>query len=261
LSVKLTFGANKHLIIKARLELIDLSIIIPAYNEEKRIGLTLKKTFEFLEQRSWNYELITVDDGSRDQTLQVIQELAATRDDIKVVRNYRNRGKGFSVRRGLEVASGRFVGYMDADYKTDIKALDDVMSHLENNSKVVIGDRTLKNTEIIAARSLLREIGSKAFKTLLSFLMGIRDFEDTQCGFKFFCGKVMREAFLVQKVDGYMFDVEILLILTRMDYEIKKLSVEWSYDADSRFNIISGSFKNLRELAEIRWRHRSGQHR
>lgn len=261
MSVKFTSGAYEHLIRKVRLELIDLSIIIPAYNEEKRISLTLKKTCDFLEQRCWSYELIIVDDGSRDRTVRVIEELAAARDEIKVIRNDRNRGKGFSVRCGLEVARGRFIGYMDADYKTDVKALDDVMSYLENNSKVVIGDRTLKNTEIVAARSLLREIGSKAFKTLLSFLMGVRDFEDTQCGFKFFCGKVMRKAFSVQKVDGYMFDVEILLILTRMGYEVRKLPVEWSYDADSRFNVISGSLKNLGELAEIRWRHRSGQHR
>tara|TARA_B100000902_G_C27307525_1_gene916399 strand:+ start:192 stop:917 length:726 start_codon:yes stop_codon:yes gene_type:complete len=241
--------------------MIDLSIIIPAYNEEKRISLTLKKTCEFLEQRFWSYELIVVDDGSRDRTVQVIEELAIARDDIKVVRNNRNRGKGFSVRRGLEVARGRFIGYMDADYKTDIRALDDVMRYLENSSKIVIGDRTLKNTEIVAARSVLREIGSKTFKTLLSFLMGRRTFEDTQCGFKFFCSDVMRKAFLVQKVDGYMFDVEILLILTRMGYEVKKIPIEWSYDADSRFNVISGSFKNLGELAEIRWRHRSGKYR
>ncbi|MEE3234028.1 MAG: dolichyl-phosphate beta-glucosyltransferase [Candidatus Latescibacterota bacterium] len=239
---------------------MDLSIIVPAYNEEKRIGFTLGKTREFLEQRSWRYELILVDDGSRDQTVQVIQETAAGWDEIRIVQNVRNRGKGFSVRRGLEVARGRFVGFMDADYKTDISALDEVMIHLENNVEAVIGDRTLKATEILAGRSVLREFGSKTFKTFLRFLMGIRGFEDTQCGFKFFREDVMRQVFSLQKVEGYMFDVEILLILSRMNSEVRKLPVEWSYDADSRFNVISGTFKNLTELAGIRWRHRNGRY-
>ena len=107
--------------------MIDLSVIIPAYNEEKRIGLTLQKTCDFLAQRSWNYEIIAVDDGSRDQTVRVIKEMALERDAIRVFQNGRNRGKGFSVRHGLEMARGRFIGFMDADYKTDIKALDEVM--------------------------------------------------------------------------------------------------------------------------------------
>ena len=243
-----------------RVKLIDVSIIIPAYNEEDRIGSTLEKTREFLQQRPWRYELIPVDDGSRDQTVQVIQEIAVDWDDIRMVKNDRNRGKGFSVRHGLEVARGRFIGFMDADYKTDVKALDEVILHLEANADVVIGDRTLKATEILAGRSLVREMGSKAFTTLLRFLMGMRGFEDTQCGFKFFREDVMRQVFSLQEVDGYMFDVEILLILNRMNYEVRKLPVEWSYDADSRFNLVSGTLKNIMELIGIRWRHRCGQY-
>ena len=241
--------------------MIDLSVIIPAYNEEKRIGLTLQKTCDFLAQRSWNYEIIAVDDGSRDQTVRVIKEMALERDAIRVFQNGRNRGKGFSVRHGLEMARGRFIGFMDADYKTDIKALDEVMMQLENRAEVVIGDRTLQTTEILARRSVLREFGSGAFKNLLRFLMGIRDYADTQCGFKFFREQIMRQVFALQKVDGYMFDVEILLILGRMNCEVEKLPVVWSYDNDSRFNMISGTMKNLCELASIRWRHRGSQYK
>ena len=241
--------------------MIDLSVIIPAYNEEKRIGLTLQKTCDFLAQRSWNYEIIAVDDGSRDQTVRVIKEMASERDAIRVFQNGRNRGKGFSVRHGLELARGRFIGFMDADYKTDIKALDEVMMQLENRAEVVIGDRTLQTTEILARRSVLREFGSGAFKNLLRFLMGIRDYADTQCGFKFFREQIMRQVFALQKVDGYMFDVEILLILGRMNCEVEKLPVVWSYDNDSRFNMISGTMKNLCELASIRWRHRGSQYK
>lgn len=241
--------------------MIDLSVIIPAYNEEKRIGLTLQKTCDFLAQRSWNYEIIAVDDGSRDQTVRVIKEMASERDAIRVFQNGRNRGKGFSVRHGLKVARGRFIGFMDADYKTDIKALDEVMMQLENRAEVVIGDRTLQTTEILARRSVLREFGSGAFKNLLRFLMGIRDYADTQCGFKFFREQIMRQVFALQKVDGYMFDVEILLILGRMNCEVEKLPVVWSYDNDSRFNLISGTMKNLFELATIRWRHRGSQYK
>jgi|TARA_Y100000758_G_scaffold297187_1_gene256874 dolichyl-phosphate beta-glucosyltransferase len=235
---------------------MDLSIVIPAYNEEKRILTTLGKTLEFLQQRSWSYELLAVDDGSADRTVACIEEYAQDHPEVRCVQNGRNRGKGFSVRHGIQEARGKYIGFMDGDYKTDIAGLDDVMPLLEKGRDGVIGDRTLGATEFVVARKAYREWGSKVFRFLLGMLMGLQGFGDTQCGFKFFQVEVVRDLFARQKVDGFMFDVEILMLANKQGYQIDKIPVKWTFDPDSRFNPVTGTIKNFKDLARIRWMHR-----
>ena len=235
---------------------MDLSIVIPAYNEEKRILTTLGKTLEFLQQRSWSYELLAVDDGSADRTVACIEEYAQDHPEVRCVQNGRNRGKGFSVRHGIQEARGKYIGFMDGDYKTDIAGLDDVMPLLEKGRDGVIGDRTLGATEFVVARKAYREWGSKVFRFLLRMLMGLQGFGDTQCGFKFFQVEVVRDLFARQKVDGFMFDVEILMLANKQGYQIDKIPVKWTFDPDSRFNPVTGTIKNFKDLARIRWMHR-----
>ena len=235
---------------------MDLSIVIPAYNEEKRILTTLGKTLEFLQQRSWSYELLAVDDGSADRTVACIEEYAQDHPEVRCVQNGRNRGKGFSVRHGIQEARGKYIGFMDGDYKTDIAGLDDVMPLLEKGRDGVIGDRTLGATEFVVARKAYREWGSKVFRFLLGMLMGLQGFGDTQCGFKFFQVEVVRDLFARQKVDGFMFDVEILMLANKQGYQIDKIPVKWTFDPDSRFNPVTGTIKNFKDLVRIRWMHR-----
>ena len=235
---------------------MDLSIVIPAYNEEKRILTTLGKTLEFLQQRSWSYELLAVDDGSADRTVACIEEYAQDHPEVRCVQNGLNRGKGFSVRHGIQEARGKYIGFMDGDYKTDIAGLDDVMPLLEKGRDGVIGDRTLGATEFVVARKAYREWGSKVFRFLLGMLMGLQGFGDTQCGFKFFQVEVVRDLFARQKVDGFMFDVEILMLANKQGYQIDKIPVKWTFDPDSRFNPVTGTIKNFKDLARIRWMHR-----
>ncbi len=235
---------------------MELSIVIPAFNEEKRIGITLEKSIEFLAQRPWQYELLPVDDGSVDATVERIGELARQHPQIRCIENERNRGKGYSIRHGISEAKGCYIGFMDADYKTDISALDAVMPLLANGADGVIGDRTLGQTEITRARKGYRQLGSDVFRGMLQTLMGLRQFGDTQCGFKFFRAEIIRDLFDRQKVDGYMFDVEILLLASRLNYRIDKIPVKWTFDPDSRFNPVVGMVRNMSELARIRWRHR-----
>ena len=235
---------------------MDLSIVIPAYNEEKRILTTLGKTLEFLQQRSWSYELLAVDDGSADRTVACIEEYAQDHPEVRCVQNGRNRGKGFSVRHGIQEARGKYIGFMDGDYKTDIAGLDDVMPLLEKGRDGVIGDRTLGATEFVVARKAYREWGSKDFRFLLGMLLGLQGFGDTQCGFKFFQVEVVRDLFARQKVDGFMFDVEILMLANKQGYQIDKIPVKWTFDPDSRFNPVTGTIKNFKDLARIRWMHR-----
>ena len=235
---------------------MDISVIIPAYNEEKRIAFTLEKSIDFLQQRSWQYELLPVDDGSRDATVERIAEVAREFPQVRCVLNGQNRGKGYSIRHGLEEAQGNFIGFMDADYKTDIAALDHAMELLESGACGVIGDRTLGKSEIARERKRYREMGSIVFCRGLQMLMGLRGYDDTQCGFKFFRAEVMRDLFSRQKVEGYMFDVEILLLAGKLGYALERIPVKWSFDPDSRFNPVTGMIRNLGELARIRWEHR-----
>ncbi|MGB0603921.1 MAG: dolichyl-phosphate beta-glucosyltransferase [Candidatus Latescibacterota bacterium] len=237
---------------------MDISVIIPAYNEEKRIAFTLEKSIDFLQQRSWQYELLPVDDGSRDATVERIAEVAREFPQVRCVLNGQNRGKGYSIRHGLQEAQGNFIGFMDADYKTDIAALDQAMELLESGACGVIGDRTLGKSEIARERKRYREMGSIVFRRGLQMLMGLRGYDDTQCGFKFFRAEVMRDLFNRQKVEGYMFDVEILLLASKLGYALERIPVKWRFDPDSRFNPVTGMIRNLGELARIRWEHRGG---
>ena len=235
---------------------MDLSIVIPAYNEEKRILIALDKTIEFLQQRTWTYELLPVDDGSADRTVALVEEYAQDHPEVRCVQNDRNRGKGYSVRHGIEEARGKYIGYMDGDYKTDIAALDAVVPLLDAGRDGVIGDRTLGDTEFVVERKAYREVGSRVLKSLLRTLMGLQGFGDTQCGFKFFRADVVRDLFARQKVDGFMFDVEILMLANKQGYNIAKIPVKWSFDPDSRFNPVTGTIANFKDLARIRWMHR-----
>ena len=233
---------------------MDISIIVPAYNEEKAIGQTLERTLSYLAGRPWECEVLVVDDGSSDGTVARVEALAREYPGIRCLPNAQNRGKGFSIRRGVEQARGRYIGFMDADYKTEIAALDQVVQGLEQGCDGVIADRTLAASDIRLARRRFRQWGSQAFRRLLHALIGLREFGDTQCGFKFFRADVMRDLFGRQQVDGYMFDVEILLLAARSGYNVRPIAVEWRDDPDSRFKPVTGMIRNLGELARIRWR-------
>jgi len=238
---------------------MDLSIIIPAYNEEKRILITLERTTAFLAQRPWSCELLVVDDGSSDATVERVQEYASGRKAEPLVRclqNGQNRGKGYSIRHGVGEAQGNGIGFMDADYKTDIAGLDAVMPLLAEGWDGVVGDRSLSETRIEVERRRYRQIGSQLFRRLLHGFMGLKDFGDTQCGFKFFRAPIARDLFARQRMDGFMFDVEILLLASRCGYRIAKIPVVWSDDPDSRFNPVTGALQDMKELLHIRWLHR-----
>ena len=235
---------------------MDLSIVIPAYNEEKRILIALEQTLALLQQRPWSYELLVVDDGSADRTAACTAEYAREHPQVRCVQNDRNRGKGYSVQHGVAEAQGRYIGFMDGDYKTDIAALDQVMPLLAAGWDGVIGDRTLSATEFVVARRRYRQWGTEAFGWLLRTLMGLGEFGDTQCGFKFFQAAVARDLCARQQVAGFMFDVELLLLARQLGYRIAKIPVKWRFDPDSRFNPVTGTLANLKDLARIRWAHR-----
>lgn len=235
---------------------MDLTLIIPGYNEEARISLTLERSAAYLAAQPWQWEILVVDDGSADQMSARVEEFARQWPQVRSLRHSPNRGKGYAIRQGVMAAQGRYIGFTDADYKTDIAALAPAMALLEAGADGVIGDRTLSQSRIAVPRRRYRQLGTEVFRGVLLRLIGLAGFADTQCGFKFFRAEVMRDLFSRQKVDGYMFDVEILLLAVQAGHRIERLAVDWRDDPDSRFKPLSGTWRNLRELARIRWLHR-----
>lgn len=234
---------------------MDLSLLIPAYNEEARILQTVDSIGGWLATQSWSYEILVVDDGSADGTADVVEAGEAGRPALRGIRAPQNRGKGGAIRLGLEQATGEVIGYLDADDKTDIRGVAEVMARIADGADGVIGDRTLAGSDIAVARRAYRQWGSDQFRRLLRWWMGLGDFPDTQCGFKFFRASVMRDLFGRMQIDGYMFDVELLLLATRDGLRIDRIPVVWRDDPDSRFKPVSGSVRNVRELARIRRLH------
>ena len=234
-------------------ELMDLSIVVPAFNESRKITETLHAITSFLDGRPWQCEIIVVDDGSDDGTAAIVGEASREDQRIRCLCNERNRGKGYSIRNGLSHSHGDVVGFIDADNKTEIGALDQVLKQFCNSGvDGVLGDRTLVGTDIAQARRAYRQWGSEIFRYMLRFCVGLSGFPDTQCGFKFFRRPVARDLFKRQFVDGYMFDVEILLLAVRSGYNLVRIPIIWRDDPDSRFKPITGMLENLGELYRIR---------
>lgn len=231
---------------------MDLSLIIPAYNERVRVLSTVDRVRTFLDRRPWRYEILVVDDGSSDGTAEAVVAGTAERPGLQCLSSPCNRGKGAAVRLGLAAAKGGVIGFIDADDKTEVSALDVVFRRLGEGYDVVIGDRTLIGSDIAAPRRWYRQWGTDQFRRLLRWWLGLGDFPDTQCGFKFFRAAAMRELFARQQIDGYMFDVEVLLLAMRGGYRVARIPVRWRADPDSRFRPFSGSLRNLRELVRIR---------
>jgi glycosyltransferase involved in cell wall biosynthesis len=227
---------------------------MPAYNEGRRIGPTLEKTLAYLDAQSFLSQVIVVDDGSHDDTAQVVQDFCSRAPNLCLLCNESNRGKGYSIRRGVAVATGRFVGFADADYKTPIEEFDKILPWLQEGFDVVIGSRRLEESRVEIAQPLHRRLGSKAFAVATHLLIGLPDIHDTQCGFKFFRREAAQQVFSRQQVDGYMFDVESLAIAEQLGYRIQQVPIHWHNDADSRYKVVSGTLRNLSELMRIRWR-------
>jgi dolichyl-phosphate beta-glucosyltransferase len=230
---------------------IDLSIVVPAYNEARRIVSTLEAIITYLDARDLQGEIIVVADGD-DGTRERATEMAVIDPRITVLGSTTRRGKGRGVREGVQRSTGEFIGFVDADYKTPIDELDAMLPLFGAGSDVVIGSRKLATSRIDVPQPLHRRLGSSAFHAIMANLVGLHGIRDTQCGFKFFRRNVAHRIFAMQQVDGYMFDVEILRIATMLGYTIREVPVRWRDDGDTRYNPVAGTLRNARELLRIR---------
>ena len=228
-----------------------LSVIVPAYNEEKRLSKTLFNIDAYLKQQNYEYEIIAVDDGSTDTTVSLVKDLQPHMRNLQVIENKINHGKGYVTRQGLLAATGEYRLFTDADSSTSIEQIEKFLPELKNYD-IVIASRRLPGAVLDPPQTFLRTLDSKIFKLMLNttvFLPGIRD---TQCGFKLLSAKATQDILSQCHINGWVFDVEILKLSRKMGYKIKELPVVWKNDVVSHVRY-SQFFHILFDLVRIRW--------
>ncbi|MFN3202859.1 MAG: dolichyl-phosphate beta-glucosyltransferase [Bradymonadia bacterium] len=229
-----------------------LSIVIPAYNEAARIGVSLRNTLDYLDAHVPSHEVIVVDDGSSDETAEVVAGMFQGKPHLRVIRYTPNRGKGHAVRTGMLSARGDYVVFTDADGSTPIEEVEKLLFHLQRGADMVMGSRGLPESEIRQRQHIAREMMGRTFNLILrSTVMG--GFKDTQCGFKGFTAEAASALFGAAQIDGFAFDVELLL-LAKERFIVKEVPVVWYNAPHSRVSPIKDSAKMLRDVARVRWK-------
>lgn len=234
----------------------SISIIIPAYNEEKRLPATLKTVKAYLESSHWDFaEILVVNDGSRDRTSEVAR-LAG----VRVLENPGNRGKGFTVRHGMLEARGDWALFSDADLSAPIDDLEKLWAGTERDqAQVAIGSRALDRSLIGVRQPLFRELSGRFFNIVMRLITGL-PFQDTQCGFKLFKCSAAREIFTRQQLDGFGFDVEVMFIARKLGYRVLEVPVRWNDVAGTKVSLWSG-IKGFLDPLKVRWNAIQGKYR
>jgi dolichyl-phosphate beta-glucosyltransferase len=236
-----------------------ITLIMPAYNEAKRIAQTVSEARDYFARRGLTCEIIVSADGT-DGTRELVAEMAKTDPNLKVIGSAERRGKGYGVRQGVRLARGEVIGFVDADNKTPIDEFDKFEPYLRDGYDVIIGSRGLRESRIERAQPLHRRLGSKGFALFMHAVVGLPGITDTQCGFKFFQRHLALDLFSRQKIDGYMFDVEILYLARQSGYRIAQVPVRWRDDGDSRLVLLGGNIRNAVDVFRIRFGNSSAPH-
>lgn len=232
-------------------EVPELSVIIPAFNEEPRLGRTLDRIVTYLRQRQTAYEILAVDDGSSDATSGVAEAFAG--DGVQALRLDRNRGKGAATRYGVLASRGRRVLLTDADLSSPIDDLAKLEAELEVAS-VVLGSRAIAGANITRHQPFYRELMGKTFNKLIK-LGGVRGLNDTQCGFKLLDGEVARDIFARVTTESFAFDVEIVWLARRLGYRVVEVGVTWENSPASRVRVLADPPRMLFDILLFRLRH------
>jgi dolichyl-phosphate beta-glucosyltransferase len=235
---------------------MKLTVIIPAYNEAQRLGSNLGPVLGFLHTHYPDYELIIVDDGSRDRTAEFARQAIEGEPRARLISYRPNRGKGHAVRAGVLASSGDPVLFLDADLSTPLEEIPRALDLMEaERAHVVIGSRGLPEADIRVKPSPFRRFASGLFDQIKYALVGLRDFADTQCGFKVFRGPVARQLFALGQVERFMFDVEILFLAERAGLRIREMPVAWADMPGSKVRFLEGVINMFRDLWRIRRLH------
>jgi glycosyltransferase involved in cell wall biosynthesis len=240
---------------------MKLSVVIPAYNEAERIAQTIRETLSYFDRSARPVEVLLVDDGSTDSTVERTLEAAAGDKRIKVIKCPENKGKGAAVRTGILASTGSRVLLSDADLSTPLSELSILEERLDAGIQIAIGSRGTKGAQLVRRQPALRELAGKAGNLVIGLvcppLWGI---SDTQCGFKLFEGAIARKLFAMQLLERFGFDVEILYLARRSGYTVEEIPVVWAHNTGSKVRAVDYVYTMI-EVLKVRINDLSGKYR
>lgn len=237
-----------------------LSVIIPAYNEERRIGSTLKSIDEYLRCQDYSYEILVVSDGSKDNTANVVRNVEPEVMGLRLIENKENHGKGYVVKRGMLEAKGDLRLFTDADNSTSIDHLDKFIPYINEGYSIVIGSIAVKGHKVASgSEPMWRRVAGKMGNLFIQ-IMAVPGIHDTQRGFKLFTAKAVQDIFPRLTIDRWGFDVEVLALARKFKHKIKEIPVDWKNDPNSKVGL-RAYFQVLWETVKIRWNLMTGKYK
>ncbi len=228
------------------------SIVIPAYNEGERLAPTLEKVLAYVRQQGWDTEVIVVNDGSRDNTAEIVRSFAEKDPMLRLVENPGNRGKGYAVRNGMLNARGEIVLFSDADLSSPIEEMPKLLQALAAGADIAIGSRWLRADLQTTRQSLHRQLFGRIFNGLNRILLGL-GFKDTQCGFKAFTRRAAQTILPLQRIERWGFDPEILFLARKFGFRVDEVPVRWGHVGGTRINPLVDGARMFQEMLRIRW--------
>jgi dolichyl-phosphate beta-glucosyltransferase len=243
----------------SKLKDIAYSIVIPAYNEGSRLGATLEKVLGYVREQGLSAEVIVVNDGSRDNTADLVREVAAKDPVLRLLENPGNRGKGYAVRNGMLNARGEVVVFSDADLSSPIEEMPKLLAALAAGADIAIGSRWLQAELQTQRQSLLRQLFGRIFNLLNRIILGLR-FKDTQCGFKAFTRRAAQTILPLQRIERWGFDPEILFLARKFGFRVEEVPVLWGHSGDTRIHPLLDGARMFQEMVRVRWYDLTGRY-
>ena len=235
------------------------SIVIPAYNEGARLGASLEKVLAYVHTQRWDAEVIVVNDGSRDNTAEIVLNFMAKDSMLKLLENPGNRGKGYSVRNGMLNALGRIILFTDADLSAPIEEAPRLLGALDAGADIAIGSRWLRAETQTQRQPLHRQIFGRIFNLMLRASLGLQ-YADTQCGFKAFKRAAALAIFPLQKIERWGFDPEILFLARKLGFKVEEVPVLWGHSGGARINPVTDGARMFQEMLRVRWYSMTGEY-
>lgn len=236
------------------------TIVIPAYNEGERITASLEKILAYIAQQNWTAEVLVVNDGSRDNTADIIRTFVRQNPNVRLLENPGNKGKGYSVRHGMMEGRGDILLLTDADLSSPIYEARKLFDAIEKGgADIAIGSRWIQRQTQTLRQPFYRQVSGRVFNLLLRAILGLKQ-KDTQCGFKAFTRQAAQSVFPPQRIERWGFDPEILFLADKFKLKTEEVAVEWANDDRSKINPVTDGFRMLWEMVRVRWYSLSGQY-